>query len=200
MPANPTDPASPRQTFAIFCATGKDWRGRDLTYEMAHKILSGVSHLKGKKAEALALAEQIFNGDTSPLAVTPVPVASVLPLKIYQDACAAGIAAGQACKPIAMVVGTPTSFLGSELDRTKPVEIVEGGVCGFAWITIKPARGKFVSWCKENKLGSTSSMGGFTIWVSEFGQSMARKEEYARAFAKVLNQHGINAYADSRID
>lgn len=196
---NPTDPASPRQTFAIFCATGKDWRSRDLTHEMAHKILSGISHLKNKKAEALALAEQIYSGNVSQGVVVSVPV-ELSPLKIYQEACAAGIAAGNACKPIPMAVGTPTTFLGSQLDLSKPVEIVEGGVCGFAWITIKPARGKFVSWCKENKLGSTSSMGGFTIWVSEFGQSMARKEEYARAFAKVLNNYGVNAYADSRID
>lgn len=195
---NPTDAASPRQTFAIFCATGKDWRSRDLTYEQAHKILSGISHLKGKKAEALALAEQIYKGvDNLP---PPTPIEKVLPAKIYLEAHTAGLDAGKASKPVPMAVGYPTTPLGNDIDTRRPVEIVEGGVCGFAWITIKPARGKFVSWCKENKMGQTSSMGGFTIWVGEFGQSMTRKEEYARAFAKVLNSHGIKAYAESRMD
>ena len=76
--------------------------------------------------------------------------------------------------------------------------IVEGGVCGFAWINL-PARGCHV---KEAKLfGARKGYPkGLTIWVSHFGQSMQRKETYAYAFAKSLRNVGIDAYSDSRMD
>ena len=75
------------------------------------------------------------------------------------------------------------------------------GVCGFAWVNIKPARGKFVKYLKDNDIGRKDSYyGGYTLWVSGFGQSLARKESYARAFAKHLEQNGITAIAMSRMD
>ena len=76
--------------------------------------------------------------------------------------------------------------------------IVEGGVCGFAWINV-PAKGCHV---KEAKLfGARKGYPkGLTIWVSHFGQSMQRKETYAYAFAKSLRSVGIDAYSDSRMD
>ena len=56
-------------------------------------------------------------------------------------------------------------------------------------------RGKFVNWMKKNNIGRKDSYyGGWTVWVSDFGQSIARKENYARAFAKVLGDYGITAY------
>ena len=75
------------------------------------------------------------------------------------------------------------------------------GVCGFAWVNIKPARGKFVKFLKDNNIGRKDSYyGGWTVWVSDFGQSVTRKENYARAFAKVLGDYGITAYSMSRLD
>ena len=41
---------------------------------------------------------------------------------------------------------------------------------------------------------------GLSVWVSEGGQSMERKEAYARAYADVLRAAGIEAYAGSRMD
>ncbi len=35
--------------------------------------------------------------------------------------------------------------------------------CGFANISIHPARGNFVSWCKENNIGSNGYRGGWRI-------------------------------------
>jgi hypothetical protein len=37
--------------------------------------------------------------------------------------------------------------------------------------------------------------GGVTVWISEYNQSMARKEAHARAFAAVLSAAGVRAYA-----
>ena len=123
------------------------------------------------------------------------------PQEIYSEAHSAGLAAGHGCTPTPMVVGTPTTPLGNDIDYEKDVHYVSDGPCGFAWINIKPARGKFVKFLKDNNIGRKDSYyGGYTIWVSEFGQSMTRKENYARAFVKVLEENGLKAYAMSRMD
>jgi len=84
-----------------------------------------------------------------------------------------------------------------------------GGPCGFAWVTVRPARGKFVAWCKSQRLGSGAYGGGWQLWSSscvnesrdaQYGQSMQLKEAACRAFAKVLVENGLNAYAGSRMD
>ena len=76
--------------------------------------------------------------------------------------------------------------------------------CGFAWIAINPARGEFVKYCKKNRIGRKGYPKGWHISVHDFakwnGQNMMVKEEIASAAAKVLQSHGINAYAASRID
>ena len=112
-----------------------------------------------------------------------------------------GMAAGNGCTPTPMVVGQPTTPLGNDIDYSKETYYVSDGVCGFAWINIKPARGKFVKYLKDNDIGRKDSYyGGYTIWVSGFGQSLDRKSAYARAFAEVLNENGLTAYAMSRMD
>ena len=123
------------------------------------------------------------------------------PLEIYSQAHTEGMAAGKSCTCTPMVVGQPTTPLGNDIDYEKETYYVADGVCGFAWINIKPARGKFVKYLKDNDIGRKDSYyGGYTIWVSGFGQSLARKESYARAFANHLNKNGITAYSMSRID
>lgn len=121
--------------------------------------------------------------------------------EVYREAYAAGLKTGNEVQVTPMVVGTETSPFSNIIDETKQTYFVEGGVCGFAWIKISPARGKFVQWLKQNKIGSTSTYeGGYTIWCHEFGQSLTRKEAFVQAFAKVLREYGINAYGQSRID
>ena len=123
------------------------------------------------------------------------------PAEIYAEAHSAGMAAGNKSKPVPMVVGTPSTPLGNDIDYSKETYYVADGVCGFAWVNIKPARGKFVTWLKKADIGRKDNYyGGYTIWVSEFGQSVTRKENYARAFAKVLGDNGITAYNMSRLD
>ena len=123
------------------------------------------------------------------------------PLEIYSQAHTEGMAAGKSCTCTPMVVGQPTTPLGNDIDYEKDTYYVADGVCGFAWINIKPARGKFVKFLKDNKIGRKDSYyGGYTIWVNQFGQSMTRKENYARAFTKVLTDNGLKAYSMSRMD
>jgi len=123
------------------------------------------------------------------------------PQEIYSEAHSAGLAAGHGCTPTPMVVGQPTTPLGNDIDYEKDTYYVADGMCGFAWVNIKPARGKFVKFLKDNNIGRKDCYyGGYTVWVSEFGQSMHRKENYARAFTSVLRENGLTAYNMSRMD
>ena len=80
--------------------------------------------------------------------------------------------------------------------------------CGFGTVVIRPARGAFVKFLKDNKLGSKHWRTGYSIssydvmrgHPLEGTQSMDIKETACEQFAKVLKQYGINAHAESRAD
>jgi hypothetical protein len=125
---------------------------------------------------------------------------------IFVEASEAAEAAVKACRPTPMVVGTPTTFFGNEIDETKPTYFVEGGVCGFASVVIKPARGPLVTLFKQRGVGRKSYYSGWDVASWEFAPSIRRDQSYERACAaaagavKVLQSYGINAYVDARID
>ena len=73
--------------------------------------------------------------------------------ELYEKAHLAGMRAGNGEKVTPMIVGSPSTPLGSDIDPSKPTYFVEGGCCGFAGVVIKPARGKFVSLLKKYGLG-----------------------------------------------
>lgn len=190
-----TRPATSRQTFALFCATGHDWRKTPVDFDTASLMLSKVMGLKNKPS-ALAICKALANGET-PDNIVAFPTAPTKPARlsmaqIYNLADKAGKQAASECTPVPMAVTTEGGRL---------IEVVNGGVCGFAWVKISPAMGEFVSYCKRMKLGRTNDYcGGFDIWISAYGQSMELKSAYAAGFANELQKHGINASAHSRID
>ena len=104
----------------------------------------------------------------------------------YEAAHAAGVAAGESKVPVPMVVQEHAI----PFDDSSPVvyrEVVPQGICGFAWVDIKPANCKFANWLKKNEKGSYSSYDrSVKIWVSSFGQSYEKKVAYAGAFAEEL--------------
>ena len=120
--------------------------------------------------------------------------------KLLERAHLMGMDAGRASTPTPMIVGSPSTPFGSDIDYSKKTYFVEGGACGFAGVVIKPARGKFVSYLKSLGMGYKHYYGGYYVPVREFGQSMTRKEAYADAFAKVLTEEGVRCYVDSRMD
>lgn len=120
---------------------------------------------------------------------------------LLKKARVAGEAAAEACVPVPMFVGSAKSIFSNEIDQSKPVERVDDGVCGFAWVEIHPARGAVVSYMKKNRIGRAGYPKGWHVWVSGYGQSMARKEAYARAYAEVLREDGgLDARCVSRMD
>ena len=120
--------------------------------------------------------------------------------KLLERAHLMGMDAGRRVGVVPMVVGTPTELMGNDIDYSKKTYFVESGVCGFAGVVIKPARGKFVSYLKSLDMGYKHYYGGWYVSVREFGQSLTRKEAYAEAFAKVLGEVGMRCYVDSRLD
>jgi hypothetical protein len=118
---------------------------------------------------------------------------------LYDAAHKAGMDAGNAAVPTPMVVQQHANMADDNSQVVKQWFVGEG-LCGFAWIVIRPGNCSFARWLKSKNLANKHYYGGVSVWVRDFGQSMTRKEAYAYAFAKVLKDAGITAYADSRLD
>jgi len=111
--------------------------------------------------------------------------------RLYHRADQAGREAAEAKVPTPMVV------VGMQEERYH----VPQGVCGFAWVNVRPGGSSFARWLKKRGYAHTSYDGGVDVWVSAYGQSMEKKEAYARGFAAVLRESGIEkAYSRSRMD
>ena len=109
---------------------------------------------------------------------------------IVEKAYEAGIAAGYRARPIPMYV----------ISQGIPIDRIDDGACGFAWINVRPANSSFAIWAKKQGLMRPMYGGGVTYWVSVFGQSVDRKAAFAGAYAKVLRENGIEATAGDRLD
>lgn len=110
--------------------------------------------------------------------------------EVIDKAYAAGIEAGKNARPIPMYV----------IDQGIPIDRIDDGACGFAWVTVTPATSSFAIWAKKQGIMRRAYGGGVMYWVSSFGQSVDRKSAFAGAFAKVLRENGINAFAGDRLD
>lgn len=121
--------------------------------------------------------------------------------EIFLAADAAGKVAVEKLYVRPMIVGQPKNVFGNDVDLQKPVYYVAEGVCGYASVNIKPANCKFAKFLVGIGLARKDSYrGGVYYWVSDYNQSLQKKEAYAYAFADVLRDNGIRAYADSRMD
>ena len=114
---------------------------------------------------------------------------------IHAKAHMEGMKAGLKALPVPMTV-CEADLMGNPIGRSWTVS---EGACGFAWVTFA-GNTPWGRWAKAQGIASKGYPKGLQIWVSEFNQSVARKEAYAYAYAKVLREHGVEAYAHSRLD
>ena len=101
--------------------------------------------------------------------------------------------------------------------RKKAVEAVdrymigkeEPMYCGFANVSIHPARGRFVSFMKKAGVGDSGFRGGYRISYYDImpqdhqyarTQSLDIKEIATEAFRDELRKYGLTVYAESRAD
>jgi hypothetical protein len=120
--------------------------------------------------------------------------------ELFNSAHSAGMNAGTKNSPEPMVVVQRANPLDDSSPVVKQYPVVMDGLCGFAWVTVRPANCGFAKWLKENKRARKGYHGGIQYWVHEFNQSISRKEAYANAFAAVLKAAGIDACSESRLD
>ena len=102
----------------------------------------------------------------------------------------AGLQAVQGTQCPAMVVLDPTT--GQKWH-------VPDGPCGFAYVVLRKSNTSFAIWAKKRGLFS-KGYSGTQLWVSDFNQSVTLKGAYAQAYARVLNENGIECYSSSRLD
>lgn len=119
---------------------------------------------------------------------------------LFKMAHEAGMIAGEAARPMPMHVVEHANPFDDNSAIVRRYAPVMDGICGFAWINIRPARGAFVNWLKSQDKGHKGYHGGYDVWVGAFGQSLERKQAYAHAFAEILRENGIKAFAYSRMD
>lgn len=122
--------------------------------------------------------------------------------ELYEAADIAGKMDADACIPTPMIVQQRTNALDDSSPIVKSWNVA-GGVCGFAWVNIRPGNSKFANWLKKNGYARKDSYyGGVSIWVSDYGQSMELKEAYAKGFAEVIAAQldNVKVYAMSRMD
>ena len=118
----------------------------------------------------------------------------------WQEAMQAGLKAGGVITPTPMVVQQHRNMLDDGSPVVQQWHVPEG-VCGFAWVNVRPGTSAFAKWLKEQRLAKTDSYyGGVTVWIDQYGQSYQRKAAHAGAMAKVLSAHGIRANSNSRLD
>jgi hypothetical protein len=74
--------------------------------------------------------------------------------------------------------------------------------CGFAWVTIRPARGAIVTAMKASGVGRKGYGGGWQVWnpSGTFTQDSSAIYAGAKAYADVLKKYGVDASASSRLD
>jgi hypothetical protein len=189
---NPTESATPRQRFALYCATKLNTKELDITKEQASELI-GLSK-SGNQAAVIAALQSM--GATGEAKATP----SVDYAAIYSEAHAAGQAAAEAHMPTPMIVQEHANPLDDSSPIIREYAPVLAGVCGFAWVNVSPGTQGFAKYLKANHGARRGYYGGIELWVRDYGQSMEKKEAYASAFAHTLNAHGIKAHAGSRMD
>lgn len=119
--------------------------------------------------------------------------------ELHARAHQAGLDAGNAAIPAPMVVEEHLH----PMDDTSPViyrETVNEGICGFAWIIVRPGNGAYAKWMRRVLSTRRGFEGGEQLTVFGFGQSLTRKDAYADAYSKVLRDAGVRAYGMSRAD
>ena len=167
-----------RQSWALFCGTGVDVRGCGLSLAQASDYIDRMKSGQDITQELVDL------GGTLKKKVNKTDWGLV-----FNKAHEAGMEEGEA------VVPTPMTVVGGGQEYH-----VSEGVCGFAWIGSINGNSSFGRWLKKTGKGRKGYPSGMTIWVHQFGQSMARKEAYASAFADVLKEAGVKCFAGSRLD
>lgn len=188
-------------------ARRKDYTGAPLELTVT-SITAGKVYSRTTHGTRVKTPVDLFDGLCLEIVSVPEPAPRSTAPRLTTAQCrdliakahAAGMAAGEAATPTPMVVYQREHPLDDTSRITKVYAPVMSGVCGFAWVTIRPGTSSLARYVRTLRNGGTSYYGGTDYRVHAFGQSYERKMAYARAFAAVLEEAGFNAYAGGRLD
>ena len=200
--------ATSKQKYTIFKLTGWDVREADINKEQASFIISNSIKKNYKPVieslhsltGAIDRQNRDLENQSTKTKKTPKKTKDEVYTELHERADEAGKKAADSHTPTPVIVGTPTTPLGNEIDYEKKTYYVPQGVCGFAWVHLSEGRSSFARWAKKNLGAHKAYYGGVDIWTRGYGQSMELKEAYASAYAEVLREAGIDAYMGSRMD
>ncbi len=228
---DPNASASKAQTFAIFCAGKLDVRSLEMTREEASAtiqalngdskdatikalIIRGAVDKKATKAATTTTtkgtkATKSTKSSKGSKATTKDSGDNIKPPKatkddgyadLYKQAHQAGMQASRDARPEPMVVAQHANVLDDSSPVVKTWDAPEG-VCGFAWLVIRPGTQGFARWINRNNKGKSSTYHqGTMVFAGGRTQSMERNQAYVRAFGKVITDAGIKCQSYSRMD
>lgn len=181
--------ATKRQLWALFCITKVKTQNMLLGFEQATDLIRRANNKEDITQELIDLGGEATQKTG---AINNLQA-------LFDSADEAGKKAAESVevKPM-VVVGR-----ANPLDDSSPVTekyFVPSGVCGFASIVVRPGNCAFANFLKKNYGAYKHYYGGTNFPVRAYGQSLQMKEAYAYAFAKVVNEAGIKASVDSRLD
>lgn len=117
--------------------------------------------------------------------------------------------------PTPMIVGSPSTPLGTDVDPNQKTWFEPNGVCGFATVVLESGRSGFAQWIlaerpQFNKLGAkwwsagrAKGVGLYTFaryGFADAGQSFERNRFIANRMAQYLRSKGFECWVDARID
>jgi hypothetical protein len=119
---------------------------------------------------------------------------------LFNKARAAGMAAADACTPVPMTVVDADPITSMPKAGGKAY-FVPDGVCGFAGVRVRPGNSAFAKFLVAQGLARKDTYaGGVYMSCHAYNQSLAKKESYCDAFARVLEEAGVKASMESRMD
>lgn len=209
---DPNAPATFRQRMFLFRLEGKSNKDESLTQAQASQRIEAALVAKGQSSATLTPTEVLEKTRAPKAPRVKKESAQTMYERILTEACVAAQSAFDAKVPVPMVV----TEHANPLNDSSPVKrgwLVQGGVCGFAWVKMRNARTGLAKFMKDQGRQSTFGFartdeynGGGIHWTPRLSmegtscQSMERKEAACAAAASVLVKYGFDAYMDSRMD
>ena len=97
-------------------------------------------------------------------------------------------ATAEGARAASTVTVEPIGWITQQCPSNREAFYVHSGICGFAWVNVKGARGLMRQAFIDAGFSPSYSGTGLSLWVREFGQSYDRKRAFADAFVESLRE------------
>ena len=131
--------------------------------------------------------------------------------QLFEELKAVSIQALAECPaPTPMIVGSPSTPLGNDVDPNQKTWFEPNGICGFATVVLESGRSGFAQWLVKTgrgakwwSFGRHKGVGLYSFSRFGFanaGQSYEKNRFIAMAMANHLRNAGFECWVDARVD